>query len=127
MQKGKTSRALTEFVDIYPTLAELAGLPLPDRLEGTSYVPLLEDPDRPWKKAVFSRYYNGDSIRTDRYLYTEWHRKGELYARMLYDHVTDPRENVNISERPETAALVRRLSGMLKAGWRAALPDRMTG
>lgn len=128
MLRGKTSNALTEFVDIYPTLSELAGLPLPEHLEGTSCVPLLEDPDRPWKTAAFSRYYSGDSIRTDRYLYTEWHgkwrgdKKGNLYARMLYDHRTDPKENVNIAERPENAALVRRLSSQLKAGWKAAMP-----
>jgi hypothetical protein len=66
---------------------------------------------------------NGNSVRTDRHLYTEWHnRRGEEYGRMLYDHKTDPKENVNISERPENAALVKELSALLKAGWRAALP-----
>jgi len=120
---GGRTRALAEFVDIYPSLCELTGLPLPDHLEGTSFVPLLEDTSRPWKRAIFSRYMNGDSVRTDRHLYTEWHNKrGQFYGRMLYDHQTDPKENVNVSERPENAALVRRLSALLKAGWREALP-----
>jgi len=122
MPAGKTTRALTEFVDIYPSLCELAGLPLPEHLQGTSVVPLMKDADRPWKKAIFSRYFKGDSVRTDRYLYTEWKRGARTYARMLYDHQTDPKENVNISERPGNAALVKRLQAMLKAGWREALP-----
>jgi len=47
---------------------------------------------------------------------------GYVYARMLYDHQADPYENVNVAELPANAELVRRLSGMLAAGWRQALP-----
>ncbi len=121
---GNKTMALSEFVDIYPSLCELCGLPLPEHLEGTSFVPLMKNPENPWKKAIFSRFYNGDSIRTDRYLYTEWtNDKGNMYARMLYDHRIDPKENINIAERPENKDLVNRLSNMLKAGWKQALPD----
>ena len=84
-------------------------------LEGTSFVPLMRDPNRPGKKAVFSRFINGDSVKTDRYRYTEWRRAdGDLYARMLYDHEADQVENVNISELPENKELVEELSRMLK-------------
>jgi arylsulfatase A-like enzyme len=67
-----------EFVDIYPTLCDAAGLSKPDGLEGASFLPLLDDPARAWKRAAFSQYPRkgqqvmGYSMRTDRYRYTEW-------------------------------------------------------
>ncbi|MBN2019864.1 MAG: sulfatase [Sedimentisphaerales bacterium] len=107
--------ALVEFIDIYPTLCELAGLPLPSHLQGASLVPQLKNPQTPGKNAVFSRYLKGDSIRTDRHLYTEWSNKGKVQARMLYDHHADPAENINISEMPENRELVAKLSRMLQS------------
>ncbi|MDQ8180302.1 sulfatase [Pelagicoccus sp. SDUM812005] len=56
--RGKTTDALVELVDMYPTLCELAGLPLPDHLEGTSFKPLLKNPDQPWETAAFSQFPN---------------------------------------------------------------------
>ena len=125
---GKTTAALSEFVDIYPTLCELAGLPLPQGLEGTSLVPVMNDPDRSWKKAAFSQYPRqkamGYSIRTDRYRYTEWAEPGQEPAGVeLYDHQTDPAENVNIAGLAENKELVVKLSKMLKDGWNAAKPE----
>ena len=115
VKPGTRTNALTEYVDIYPSLCELCDLPLPAQLQGKSFMPLLKDAKLPWKRAVFSRYYNGDSVKTDRYRYTEWRRKnGDVYARMLYDHHVDWAENVNISEMPESRELVRKLSKMLK-------------
>ncbi len=127
-RRGVKTEALSEFVDIYPTLCELCGLPLPEGLEGTSVEPLLDDPDRPWKTAAFSQYPRGKamgySIRTDRYRYTEWQPRdgGEPVARELYDHQEDPQENVNLAGRAEHKELVKGLSRQLRAGWRAALP-----
>ena len=112
---GKNSNALTEYLDIYPSLCELCNLALPTHPQGKSFVPLMKNPNLPWKQAVFSRYYNGDSVKTDRYRYTEWRaRDGKVYARMLYDHHLDPFENVNISEEPENKELVQNLSKMLE-------------
>ncbi|MBN1291452.1 MAG: sulfatase [Candidatus Latescibacteria bacterium] len=125
---GNVTDALTEYVDIFPSLSELCGFAVPEHLQGSSFVPLMQNPDTPWKKAAFSRYHDGDSIRTDRYRYTEWRREltrvtympdVQSYARMLYDHETDPMENVNIAEFPENKALVERLSMMLYDGWEA--------
>ena len=118
MDKGLQSEALVEFIDVYPSLCELTGIPLPDHLEGSSFAPLLDDAQRPWKQAVFSRYFAGDSVRTDRYLYTEWtDDEGNQTARMLYDHHADPKENVNISEAVENAEVVSELSRILHEGW----------
>jgi arylsulfatase A-like enzyme len=114
MSRNIPCNALVEFVDIYPTLCDLAGLPLPRHLQGTSLVPHLKNPQTPGREAVFARYHAADSMRTDRYLYTEWSSNGQVEARMLYDHQVDPAENVNISELPENQALVARLSRMLQ-------------
>ncbi|MBS3821964.1 MAG: sulfatase [Phycisphaerae bacterium] len=57
--EGKSTDALVEYVDLYPTLCDLAGLRQPDHLEGLSMAPLAHKPDRPWKQAVFSRYHKG--------------------------------------------------------------------
>ena len=112
---GARTNALTEYVDIYPSLCELCELPLPRHLHGKSFVPLLKDPNLPWKTAVFSRYYAGDSVKTDRYRYTQWRgRDGRVYARMLYDHSVDLVENVNISELPQNRGLVRKLAKMIQ-------------
>lgn len=120
-KKGNTS-ALVEFVDIYPTLAELCNLETPRHLQGKSLKPLLENPDTDWDATAISRYYDGVSVRTDRYRYTEWVEQireegyGEerrTYARMLYDLEEDPHENVNIAEVPEYSEMVDSLSQIL--------------
>jgi len=54
--RGKTTNALVELIDMYPTLSELAGLPIPDHVEGQSFKPLLSNPEKPWKKAAFSLF-----------------------------------------------------------------------
>lgn len=123
LKENIQTSALTEFVDIYPSLCELAGLPLPHHLEGTSFVPLMKNPDRPWKTAALSRYRDGDSIRTDRHRYTEYtNDQGEVIGRMLYDHQVDSMENVNIADLPENQELVGNLSKMLREGYQAVLP-----
>ena len=117
---GVRTPALTEFVDIFPSLCDLSGLETPAHLHGKSFVPLMRQPGLPWKDAIYSRFFNGESVRTDRYLYTEWLKDGETYARMLYDHQTDPDENVNIAGRPENQALVQQLSRRLDEGRKLA-------
>ena len=137
--KGKHIRThrLVEFVDIYPTVCDMAGIPIPDGLEGMSAVPLFSEPERPWKTAVFSQFlresiwvapdgleYMGYSIRSERYRYVEWHSwpTQELAAVELYDHQNDPSEDVNIAGDPGNKQIMERLETALKAGWRAAMP-----
>ncbi|MBK1877247.1 sulfatase [Pelagicoccus mobilis] len=130
---GARTSALVEYVDLYPTLAELAGFEVPDFIEGTSLVPLLESPDRDWKSAAFSQFPRGKgkegyAIRTDRYRYVEWWEKDgtekkALLSRELYDHESDPLETVNIAETAAHSETVEMLSRQLVAGWRSALPS----
>ncbi|MDX1283583.1 MAG: sulfatase-like hydrolase/transferase, partial [Draconibacterium sp.] len=110
-EKGKYTEAMTEYVDIYPSLCDLAGLPIPEHLDGTSFKPVLKDVNSSVKDAVYCRYIEGESVVTSQYTYTEWSNiAGDKYARMLYDNNIDPEENVNISEKPENEALVAEFS-----------------
>lgn len=122
---GRACQRLVEFVDIYPTLAELCGLPLPENLEGFSFRPLLEDPSRPWKKAAFTQVQRGKfvgrSVRTERWRFTEWDEGRQGVE--LYDHETDPQETMNLALDPRHAGTVLELQSLLRAGWRAALPS----
>ncbi len=130
---NRPTDALVEFVDVYPTLCELAGLPIPAGLEGLSAAPLLDNPELPWKSAAFSQYPRrggrqglmGYSMRTDRYRFTRWEKRNnpdEVVAVEIYDHVNDPAENVNLAADPANAKLVQRLTRQYKKGWRGALP-----
>ncbi|MFK8111798.1 MAG: sulfatase-like hydrolase/transferase, partial [Rubripirellula sp.] len=109
---GRTP-ALTEFIDIYPTLAELTAIPAPDHLEGVSAVPLLRDPTLPGKPVAVGRFNLGDTIRSDQFRYSEYRVQrgaGKLSGRMLYDHETDAAENSNVAEDDKHASTVTILS-----------------
>jgi len=131
---GAHTDALVEFVDIYPTLCDLAGLPLPGHLEGISVKPLLADPKREWKEAAFSQYPRhagktgagqlmGYTMRTDRYRFTVWVGRNDhtkVDAIELYDHQNDPQENANIAKDPANAELVGKLMEQWEKGWPGA-------
>ncbi len=121
---GKPTRSFAEAVDIYPTLTDLAGLPQPPGLEGTSLRPILEDPDRSVKTAAFTVTHRGRqlgrSVRTERYRFTRWRAE---FAE-LYDLEADPRETRNLAEDPRLASVVERMDGLLRDGYRGALAAR---
>jgi iduronate 2-sulfatase len=130
---GKHTQALVEFVDVYPTLTELAGLPLLTHLEGTSAKPLLDDPNRAWKSAAFSQYPRtpagkklmGYTMRTDRYRFTRWVLRDDpskIEAVEMYDHKVDPQENQNIADVSENQELVKQLHKQMDSGWKGNLP-----
>jgi hypothetical protein len=98
---------------------------------------LLDDVNRSWKTAAFSQYPRatggkplmGYTMRTDRYRFTAWmHRNdhSKVDAVELYDHQTDPQENVNIANDAANAELVKDLTARLNAGWKGALPQGQT-
>ena len=123
---GAKADALVEFVDIYPTLCELARLPKPSGVEGVSLAPVMRDPKRNVKTAAFSQYPRaggvmGYTMRTDRYRYTEWIKNGkENVGTELYDYKTDPEGNLNLADKPEYKQLKAKLAKMLDDGWKAA-------
>jgi len=108
-QPGGTCERVVELVDLYPTLADLCGLPPKPELDGESLRPLLEDPQAPWDKpAITSNGSDKTSVRTERMRYSRFPDGEELY-----DHDNDPNEWENLAERPEHAATKERLAALL--------------
>jgi len=112
---------LVELVDLFQTFADLCGLRAPKNLQGLSFRPLLSNPYQKWKKAAFSQVrrgagLDGMSVRTKRWRYIEWQRKGKVMARELYDHASDAGEYRNLAELNEFAGICGELSKLLKNG-----------
>ncbi|QDV22558.1 sulfatase [Aureliella helgolandensis] len=115
-QHGRGTTKITELVDLYPTLAELAGLAAPDSLQGISLQPLLADTESPsWKKeqAFTISRSGGESIRTADWRFTQW-GFGEKGLE-LYDLKRDPDEFTNQAGNPEYATVVNMLQTQLIA------------
>lgn len=116
--KEQICAGLVEYVDIYPTLCNLAGLKDPDSIEGKDFTPLLKNPKSDGKPFIISKFGNGLTITTQKYSYTEWIDQNLVtIARMMYDKSTDIEENVNISEIKENQPLVRELSQTMRNNW----------
>ncbi len=106
---SRTPRPVS-LLDVYPTLTELAGISMPEHLEGTSLVPLLRDPDAEWDHAaVTTNAYRDHSVRDDRYRYIRHADRSEE----LYDLETDPNEWKNLAADPAFAGTKRRLAEWL--------------
>jgi len=122
---GKTEN-FVELLDLFPTLADLCGFAIPSHLEGKSLVKVMRKPSKNVRKAAFSIYpHNRDNpdkfvmgytVGTPRYRYIEWvHIKtGNVEAVELYDHTSDPGENINVAAYPENKKVCRKLSEMLR-------------
>jgi len=138
--RGAQTMAMTELVDLFPSICELAGIDVPAYTQGLSFVPLLEDPNLAWKPATFSQFhrrprvsadgnrYMGYSMNTSEYHYIEWYTwdhktgmRGEYVATELYDRLHDPYETRNIAEEAVNKDLIEQLSKQLAGGWRGAL------
>ena len=120
--KPGVARGLVEFVDLYPTVADLCGLTPPPNLAGRSLRPLLRDPATPGKPAAFTLVTRGnargDSIRTDRWRLTRWSDG----TAELYDHTTDPEEDRNVA--PNHPEIVNDLGRQLPAARTTSLAPK---
>lgn len=122
---GGRCAAPVEFVDVYPTLADLCGLPAPEAVHGASLRPYLENPAAPMQKPAISQYPRsspehggslmGYSIRDERWRATFWRKRegSEIGYVELYDEVNDPAETVNLAAKPEHAGLLAKLQAHL--------------
>jgi len=113
---GKRTDAIVELVDLFPTICELAGIPLPqNQLQGHSFVDVLGSPELPGKEAAFARHKTGEAVITANGIYTRFIDSGDV---MYYDHALDPKENRNVAAEPDYAPLLRKFDSLL---------DRVTG
>jgi uncharacterized sulfatase len=114
-QKGKSTRRVVELVDLYPTLAELCGLPKPKNISGDSIAPLLKNPTASWDRPAYSvtqyRQSFGRSVRTARWHYVEWD-EGKSGS-MLYAIEEDPHELKNLSNDPKYAKTIAEMKKLL--------------
>jgi iduronate 2-sulfatase len=111
---GKASHRVVQLLDLYPTLTELCGLPMPGGLSGRSLTPLLANPNARWDHPAYTvtRFQNklGRAVRTERWRYAEWEDGGA----MLFDHAKDPRELKNLAGDPAFAKTVEEMKELLK-------------
>jgi uncharacterized sulfatase len=116
--RGKATRALTELVDVYPTLAELCGLTPPANLEGKSLRPLLDNPGGMHKTVAHTQLDVGDThgraVRTDRFRYIRW-TSPQGTAEELYDHQNDKNEFTNLAGKAASAKEIERHRSLVGA------------
>jgi iduronate 2-sulfatase len=138
--KGSVVKSPVSHIDLFPTLAELCGVPAPANLQGQSLVPILKDPTatgRGWaitqvsrgnpaaqnpnaKRDAKTKSFFGYSLRTPRWRYTEWDEGKE--GRELYDHDIDPLELTNLASKPEHAKTVTELSTRIQIAAKSTFP-----
>ena len=118
LSAGKKCDAPVEFVDVYPTLAEVCGLPSPSKIDGSSLKNFLDNPSAPATDVAISQYPRRDSasgtdvmgysIRDSRWRATFWRERNSarIVATELYDERNDPTETVSLANKPEHKTLM---------------------
>lgn len=115
-EKGVNSDAMFEYIDIYPTLANLFQLEnTPDYLEGKSFAEVIKDPTLPFRdevRAIISRgEMLGRMVKNENYRYVEWDngKKG----RELYDQLKDSTEYNNLAEKQEYSSVISEMRKLM--------------
>jgi len=115
---GLSTRAV-DLTSIYPTLCELAGIPVPAQVRAPSLVPLLRSPDSAWEHpALMTLGVGSSAVRMDQWRYIRYPDGSEE----LYDHSTDPYEWHNLAGRPNLAATKAALANWLPKTYAQPLP-----
>ena len=139
IKSGKTN-SLTEFVDVFPTICDLAGVPIPNKLDGLSLKPLMVNNNLKVNDYAISQYPRklkkvemikkgyadpkimGYSLRNDNYRFTIWmnnftskqpFNESQIYASEMYDYVKDPLEKVNVVNDKDYAAISKELKAKM--------------
>jgi uncharacterized sulfatase len=115
-KKGLKSEAMFEFIDIYPTMAELMDLKeTPDYLEGKSFASVVDDPELPFKDQVYAVTKRGDKmgrmVKNKEWRYIEW--DGGQHGAELYDQKNDPLEYINLADNTEYSKVRSEMSTLL--------------
>ena len=122
---GQTCERPVELVDLHRTLADLCGIPAPEKADGFTLRSLIENPKAEWEHPAFTQIrrpgekgpdgkassFEGWSVRTERWRYTEW--DGGTKGVELYDHNVDPREMKNLGGDPKQAENIAQLKKLL--------------
>ncbi|XZE55010.1 sulfatase [Planctomycetaceae bacterium SH139] len=107
VESNRRTDAAVGLIDIYPTLCDLTGVPMPAGLEGRSLKPLLKDPTETWDRPAFTTFQPGDlAVRTRNWRYIVYPDGSEE----LYDHQNDPNEWSNLANDPAFAAIKQELA-----------------
>ena len=133
LSAGRKCDACVEFVDVYPTLAEVCGLPPPSKIEGNSLKNFLDNPSAPSTEVAISQYPRRDSatgtdvmgysIRDSRWRATFWRERNSarIVATELYDEQNDPAETVSLANKPEHKTLMESFAKYLPPVGSAAI------
>ena len=106
IKTNKICDAPVSFIDIYPTMIDLAGLPHKESLDGKSLIELLKDPEMEWNRPVRITYGKGNhAVRSGKWRYIQY-RDG---SNELYDHQSDPNEWYNLSGDDQFQNIIQKL------------------
>ena len=116
---GTVCERPVDLMSVYPTLCDLAGVPIPDHVQGARLRPLLADPAAPWQfPAVTTYHQNNHSIRSETWRYIHYANGDEE----LYNHDQDPYEWKNLSLDPSLASVKAELAQAFPRENMAELP-----
>ncbi len=120
IKPGSVIEELIQNIDIAPTVMDVAGLNTPERMDGQSFLPILQGKKTPWRDSAFYEYYwernfphtpTTHGVRTNRYKYIHYHGIWDIDE--LYDLRNDPEEMNNLIDSPEHQDLIKQLNNRM--------------